>query len=77
MQMMERYHERRLGHRIPLRAPVAARLRELFGEELVGPSVEARFQAHRAAAVASSRPPIGPTGLGTSAARLPAARPTG
>ncbi len=69
VQMMERYHERRLDHRVPLRPPMAARLRELFGEEPVEASVGNRFRAHRDGA-GGGRPLGGPTGLGTSAARV-------
>ncbi|GAA1170685.1 hypothetical protein F4556_006077 [Kitasatospora gansuensis] len=70
VQMMERYHERRLGRRLLLRPAVSARLRGLFGAEAVEPWVEGRYRAQRARSAAGPAGwvPGGPTGLGTSGA---------
>ncbi|AJT63910.3 hypothetical protein T261_2226 [Streptomyces lydicus] len=74
VQTQDRYHERRLGRRIPLRSAVSARLRGLFGAEPVDSWTEQRFQAQRAsvpgAVATTGSEPGGPTGLGTSAARI-------
>ncbi|WP_147465207.1 hypothetical protein [Streptomyces sp. 1114.5] len=69
--IMERYHERRLGSRVPVQPAVSAQLSSLFGDEPVDPSTEQRYQAQRATAATGTQPVLGgPTGLGTSAARM-------
>ncbi len=77
VQTQERYHERRIGHRIPLRPALTAHLSNIFGDEPVDPFVEQRFQAQRTSRtpLVATAFPTGPTGLGTSAARLTAHEP--
>jgi hypothetical protein len=50
VQLQERYHERRLGHRLPLRAELTTRLRDLFGTTPADPLTDQLFHQRPAAA---------------------------
>jgi hypothetical protein len=50
VQLQDRYRERRLGRRLPLRAEPAARLLDLFGTTPADPATDQRFRQQPAAA---------------------------